>query len=151
MQIENQEAPYYALTATLNNTPRQQKNHLHLLSPFDNITIDRDRLLDLFDFHHRIECYTPAPKREYGCFTLSILWNGSFIGRLDPKAERKSQTFLVRDIVFEPGFKDYDALLPALAKALHRFAAFNGCTSIRVERTKPGKFKTPLNRILKNN
>ena len=57
----------------------------------------------------------------------------------------------MRNIVFEPGFKDYDALLPALAKALHRFAAFNGCTSIRVERTKPGKFKTPLNRILKIN
>ena len=151
MQIENQEAPYYALTATLDNTPRQQKNHLHLLSPFDNITIDRDRLLDLFDFHYRIECYTPAPKRQYGYFTLPILWNGSFIGRLDPKAERKSQTFLVRNIVFEPGFKDYDALLPALAKALHRFAAFNGCTSIRVERTKPSNFKTPLNRILKNN
>ena len=151
MQIENQEAPYYALTATLDNTPRQQKNHLDLLSPFDNITIDRDRLLDLFDFHYRIECYTPAPKRQYGYFTLPILWNGVFIGRLDPKAERKSQTFLVRNIVFEPGFKDYDALLPALAKALHRFAAFNGCTSIRVERTKPGKFKTPLNRILKNN
>lgn len=151
VQIENQEAPYYALTATLDNTPRQQKNHLHLLSPFDNITIDRDRLLALFDFHYRIECYTPAPKREYGYFTLPILWNGSFIGRLDPKAERKSQTFLVRNIVFEPGFKDYDALLPALAKALHRFAAFNGCTSIRVERTKPGKFKAPLNRILKNN
>ena len=141
MQIENQEAPYYALTATLDNTPRQQKNHLHLLSPFDNITIDRDRLLDLFDFHYRIECYTPAPKRQYGYFTLPILWNGSFIGRLDPKAERKSQTFLVRNIVFEPGFKDYDALLPALAKALHRFAAFNGCTSIRVERTKPSKTK----------
>ena len=151
VQIENQEAPYYALTATLDNTLRQQKNHLHLLSPFDNITIDRDRLLDLFDFHYRIECYTPAPKRQYGYFTLPILWNGSFIGRLDPKAERKSQTFLVRNIVFEPGFKDYDALLPALAKELHRFAAFNGCTSIRVERTKPGKFKTPLNRILKNN
>ncbi len=151
VQIENQEAPYYALTATLDNTPRQQKNHLHLLSPFDNITIDRDRLLDLFDFHYRIECYTPAPKRQYGYFTLPILWNGSFIGRLDPKAERKSQTFLVRNIVFEPGFKDYDALLPALAKALHRFAAFNGCTSIRVERTKPSNFKTPLNRILKNN
>ena len=150
VQIENQETTYYALASTLQNAPRRQKNHLHLLSPFDNLTIDRDRLFDLFDFHYRIECYTPAAKRQYGYFTLPILWNGRFIGRLDPKAERKNQTFLVRNLVFEPGFTDYDALLPNLAAALHRFAAFNGCTSIRIEKTKPGKFKAPLNRALNN-
>ena len=148
VQIEDQEAIYYALADTLATAPRRQKNHLHLLSPFDNLTIDRDRLLDLFDFHYRIECYTPAPKRLYGYFTLPILWNGRFIGRLDPKAERKSQTFLVRNLVFEPGFDDYDALLPSLAAALHRFAAFNGCTSIHIEQTKPGKVKAPLSRAL---
>jgi len=149
VEVEGRQDAYYALTDILEQAPRRQKNHLHLLSPFDNLTIDRNRLLDLFDFHYRIECYTPAPKRIYGYFTLPILWNGSFIGRLDPKAERRSQTFLVRNLVFEPGFDDYDALLPALATALHRFAAFNNCSTIRIEKSKPDKIKTALNCALK--
>ncbi len=49
---------------------------------------------------------------------------------------------------FDRGFDDYDALLPSLAAALHRFAAFNGCTSIHIEQTKPGKVKAPLSRAL---
>ena len=149
--VEGQEGEvYYALSKTLDAIPRRLKNHLHLLSPFDNLTIDRYRLADLFGFHYRIECYTPAPKRRYGYFTLPILWNGRFIGRLDPKAERKSQTFLVRNLVFEPGFKEFDNLVPVLAETLHRFAAFNGCTGIHVEKTEPRKVKVPLVRALRS-
>ena len=142
--IEGQKAVYYALAKMLDAVPRRLRNHLHLLSPFDNLTIHRNRLMDLFGFHYRIECYTPASKRRYGYFTLPILWNGRVIGRLDPKAERKSQTFLVRNLVFEPGFKEYDALMPALAGALHRFAAFNGCEEIRIGKATPSKVKAPL-------
>ena len=80
---------------------------------------------------------------------MPILWNGRFIGRLDPKAERKSQTFLVRNLVFEPGFKEYDNLIPLLAERLNRFAAFNGCASIQVEKTEPRKVKVPLVRSLR--
>jgi len=147
--IEGRQTTYYALSKALDAIPRRLKNHLHLLSPFDNLTIDRDRLLDLFGFHYRIECYTPAAKRRYGYFALPILWNGRFVGRLDAKAERKHQTFAIRNLVFEPGFEEYEALEPALVDALHRFAAFNGCDSIRVEKTEPRKIKAPLVRALK--
>ena len=150
VKIAGRATTYYALTATLDQIPRRQKNHLHLLSPFDNLTIDRSRLAELFDYHYRIECYTPAAKRLYGYFTLPILWNGRFIGRLDPKAERKTKTFLIRNLAFAAGFAAYDALLPALADAIHRFAAFNGCEGVRVEKTEPRKVRIPLNRALKN-
>jgi len=50
--------------------------------------------------------------------------------------------------MFEPDFKDYDALLPALAEKLRDFAAFNECERIVIEQTVPGKARTPFMREL---
>ena len=111
-----------------------------LLSPFDNLVIDRERLIRLFDFDYKIECYTPAPKRRYGYFTLPILWKGRLVGRLDPKAERKEKRFVVRNVVLEPWFREEKKLAGPLAKALRQFAGFNRCEEVVVEKASPGGF-----------
>ncbi|MGY8826879.1 MAG: winged helix-turn-helix domain-containing protein [Candidatus Latescibacterota bacterium] len=142
--VENQKDAYYALVKTMDEAPRRLARHCHLLSPFDNLVIDRQRLEDLFGFHYRIECYTPAAKRQYGYFTLPLLWNGEVVARLDPKAERKTRTLLVRNLAFEPSFDRHDALLPDLARQLRAYAQFNNCDTIHIEKTAPQNFKKAL-------
>ncbi len=141
---------YHALTKSIEETtkPLRSKMRLHILSPFDNLVINRGRLKKLFDFEYKLECYFPAAKRKFGYFCLPILFGDQFVGRLDPKADRKTKTFIVRKLILEPTFKDHDALLPALARKLRAFAAFNGCEPIVIEQTIPGKMKTPLMREL---
>jgi len=63
---------------------------VRLLSPFDNLVIQRKRLQQLFGFHYQIECYVPAAKRQFGYFCLPILWDECFVGRVDPKAHRST-------------------------------------------------------------
>ena len=142
---------HYALTEAVEAGARRRRNRarLHILSPFDNLVISRGRLKKLFDFDYSLECYTPAPKRRYGYFCLPILWGERFVGRLDPKADRNRRSFIVRKLMFEPDFEDYDALLPALAKKLQAFAGFCECDRVEVERTVPGKVRAPLKRELK--
>ena len=139
-------APHYVLSE--NPGRRSTRRRLHLLSPFDSLIIDRNRLRKLFGFDFGIECYLPAAKRKYGYFCLPILWGTEFVGRLDPKADRKTKTFIVRKLICEPGFADFDELIPELAAKIRKFAAFNGCERVVVEETAPRKLKTPLKQAL---
>lgn len=151
VQIEGLRAPYYSTEDILNrlSETRIMKN-VHILSPFDNAVIQRKRTLELFDFDYQIECYVPAPKRIYGYFCLPVLWGEQFIGRIDTKAERASGKFLVRNLVFEAGFKDYGKALIPLTKKIQEFAEFNGCSEIHFENVEPRSMLQPLKKCLEN-
>lgn len=144
------EVDYYTLPETidkcgaLNQTPPQ----VSLLSPFDNLVIQRDRTKQFFGFDYTLECYTPAAKRKYGYFTLPILWGERLVGRLDPKADRKRGSLMVRNLVFEPEFGDFDELLPAFARHLREFARFNQCQEIQVQKALPTDIKPTLERLV---
>ncbi len=142
---------YFALTNNLDsfNTPDKPESHLHILSPFDNMVILRDRIKELFDFDYTLECYVPPAKRKYGYFSLPILWGNRFIARMDSKADRRNKTFMVRNLVFEPEFNDFNAVLPALYAKLNAFAEFNRCRGITIEKTEPAKLKKILTKMEK--
>ncbi|NLS11724.1 winged helix-turn-helix domain-containing protein [Vibrio sp. SM6] len=98
-----------------------------ILSPFDNLIIQRDRLRNLFQFEYLLECYVPAAKRQYGYFVLPILWDGRLVARADCKAHRNSGWLEVHKLYLEPRLKQRDAFEAALDQELSAFAQFNGC------------------------
>ncbi|HMQ29216.1 MAG TPA: crosslink repair DNA glycosylase YcaQ family protein [Chloroflexaceae bacterium] len=101
-----------------------------LLSPFDPVVWDRARALELYDFHYRIEVYTPAERRAFGYFTLPILHGDRVVGRLDPKAHRHEGRFEVRGLHLEPGVPLADELVDGLAAAVADCAAWHGTPAV---------------------
>lgn len=115
-----------------------------LLTPFDPIVWHRRRGLELFDFFYQIECYTPAPKRRYGYFSLPILHRGALVGRLDAKAHRRDGTFEVKALHLEPGVKPTNDLATALAGTLRDCAAWHRTPEVTVVQTDPPEFAKRL-------
>jgi uncharacterized protein len=152
LTVEGQAAVVYALPDVLAKVGgfRAGPPRVRLLSPFDNLVISRSRLKERFAFDYTLECYVPKHKRNHGYFVLPILFGEIIVGRLDPKAERKTGTFLVRRLALEPGMDDSDGLIPELGRALCSLARFNGCQKVVLENVQPKKIIAPLKRALEH-
>jgi len=149
LRIEGLDEVHYAEPAILEAADRPPVDRAVLLSPFDNLIIQRDRVERLFEFSYTLECYLPAAKRKSGYFVFPILWRDRLIGRLDPKADRRSKTLLVRSLLFEPNFDRFDDALPALADALASFARFNGCRAVAFDRITPTGHKRRIKTLVR--
>lgn len=100
-----------------------------LLTPFDPLVWFRPRTERLFDFHYRIEIYTPKHKRRYGYYCLPLMVGGRLVGRIDLKADRAARQLLVQAAWQEeeaPG-RTTETAVALLARA----AAWQGLDTVR--------------------
>ena len=124
---------YYAKQTHIDALPKRLgKKRVQILSPFDNIIINRDKLQHLFEFQYQIECYVPEPKRQYGYFTLPMLMGDQFIGRIDCKAHRGKGLFTVNNVWLEPSVKIDTELTTLIAKSIIDFAGVHSADEIEL-------------------
>ncbi|HCU6838554.1 TPA: YcaQ family DNA glycosylase [Escherichia coli] len=102
--------------------------HSAVLSPFDPVVWDRKRAEQLFDFSYRLECYTPAPKRQYGYFVLPLLHRGQLVGRMDAKMHRQTGILEVISLWLQEGIKPTTTLQKGLRQAITDFANWQQAT-----------------------
>ncbi|BBV77332.1 hypothetical protein STW0522RAO56_33860 [Raoultella planticola] len=115
-------------------------SHSAVLSPFDPVVWDRKRAEQLFSFSYRLECYTPAPKRQYGYFVLPLLHQGRLVGRMDSKVHRKTGVLEVFSLWLEEGVKVTLGLERGLHQAIEEFAIWQSVQRITFGRLPPGLF-----------
>lgn len=109
----------------------KMKNKIHILSPFDNVVINRKKLKEFFNFDYQLECYVPAHKRKFGYFSLPVLYKDRFIARIDAKASRIEDTFYVYNIYAEDNDLRSDRLYDKLKEKVEELALFSGCSNVK--------------------
>src|SRR2546430_5272165 len=118
---------HWALPETLENPGGGPSELVHILSPFDPLSIQRKRTHLFFGYEHRFEAYVPREKRVFGYFALPVLVGDDIVAALDLKTDRRSRQLLlpkwhwVGDRAQRGARKD---LKRRIEEELHRFEQF---------------------------
>lgn len=128
VEVDGWSAPAYLRAGQV--VPRRDRGTA-LLCPFDPLIFFRPRVERLFDFHYRIEIYTPEPKRQFGYYVWPFLLDGRLVGRVDLKAERTRDALHVVGAFTEPG-QDAGRVAQALAVELKSMAGWLGLDEVTV-------------------
>ena len=100
---------------------------VEFLAPLDNMLWDRKLIRAVFGFDYKWEIYTPEKDRKYGYYTLPMISQDGFIGRIEVVQNRKQQCVLDKNIWLE----DNAVLQVAkLEETIQRMANFLDCRHI---------------------
>lgn len=103
-----------------------------LVSPFDSLVSDRQRLLETFGLDYRIEIYVPAPKRVWGYYVYLFVMDERIAARVDLKADRQAGRLLVQAAWLEPEAGEVETAV-RLSRVLLSMAEWLGLGGVEVK------------------
>jgi uncharacterized protein len=101
----------------------KKSEFVHILSPFDPLTIQRPRLEFFFNYTHRFEAYIPKNKRVFGYFALPILVDDQIQAAIDLKTDRERHQLLIQKWTWVGKGKSV-AVKQRIEEELNRFEKF---------------------------
>ena len=114
-----------------------------LLSPFDNLIIDRKRTSRMFGFDYTMEIYVPAAKRRYGYYAMPVLYEDRLVARVDPAMDREAGRLSIKQVSVEPGCEDLQ-VARATREAIGGLATFLGAGAIDYDGNVPSRWRRAL-------
>ncbi len=100
------------------------------LAPLDNLLWDRKLIQELFGFEYRWEVYKPIEQRSYGYYVLPILYGETFIGRFEPRYNKKTFELQILNWWWEEPFEMSLKMTQALKLALLEFMDYLGAKGL---------------------
>jgi uncharacterized protein YcaQ len=128
--VEGWDTPAYAPLQIESTEPTDARA---ILTPFDPLVWNRDRIDRIFDFFYRIEIYVPEPLRQYGYYVYPFVLGEELVARVDLKAERNKGVLSVKGAFAEEG-QDHEYVAANLADELKLMADWLGLKQVAAGR-----------------
>ena len=125
-------APWYApgdLERRLREVRDRWNGRTTLLSPFDNLIIDRDRTEQLFGYFYRMEIYVPPHLRTLGYWAMPVLHDDRIVGSVDPRFDRAEGELVINKVVVTPDTPR--SAMPAIRRSVDELAEWVGADRVR--------------------
>jgi uncharacterized protein YcaQ len=126
VEVAGLRGPHFALS----DLRATESDRTTLLSPFDNLIIDRQRTEHLFGMRYRMEIYVPKHLRVRGFWAMPILHRDRLIGTVDPKMDRQRGVLEVVTFHLERDAPRDRATRRAIEDAVDDLAAFTGASEV---------------------
>ena len=134
LKVEGLRQPYYCLAEDIGQLEKLEEDWdfigVKFVNYFDSLLWQADRLKELFVFERVLEVYLKPQQRRFGYFTIPILYRDGFIGRLDPKLERKEKKLIIRGLWYENGFQLTEEYEDEFQRTLESFTKFIGAEKV---------------------
>ncbi len=114
---------------------------MSLLPPFDNMLRQHSRV---FGFEYIREQFLPKEKRRFGTYVLPILWGERFIGRVDPRLDKKEEKLVINSVHAEPGAPVGREISSMVRETIERLSDFIGAKEVVYEGPVPAAWKDAL-------
>ena len=111
------------------------------LAPLDPLVWDRRLLRELWGFDYLWEVYVPEARRKWGYYVLPILFGNRFVGRIEPRIDRRTKTLRIIGAWFEPTVAPMEepGFVEALRDAIEAYRSFVGATKVVWPRSGVGR------------
>lgn len=123
VSIKNKEKEKFFIKPEVFEAKIKTSKQVHILSPFDPLTIQRKRLEFFFDYAHRFEAYLPKEKRLFGYFALPILVDNQIKAVIDLKTDREKCKLHIQQLTWLAKHKSA-ATKQRIEEQLQRFEKF---------------------------
>jgi uncharacterized protein YcaQ len=106
------------------------------IAPLDQLAWDRQALRSIFGFDYLWEVYVSAARRRWGYYVLPVLYGDRFIGRIEPRIDRRGGTLRVLGLWWEEGFEPLaePGFVAAFAAALDAHRRFGHVKRVSLPR-----------------
>ncbi len=107
-------------------TPPAPRSSVAFIAPFDSLLWDSALVASLFDFDYVWEGFFAPAKRRWGYYVLPIVFGDRFVGRIEPRIDRKGACVEVLNVWWEDGFapRQADGFVDAMRDALRAYLRF---------------------------
>jgi uncharacterized protein len=108
------------------SSPPEPPPSVAFVPPLDPLMWDRSLLKPLYGFDWVWEVYLPEARRKWGYYVLPIVFRDRFVGRIEPRIDRKAGRVKVIGLWWEKGFtpKRAEGFVDAMREALRAYLGF---------------------------